>query len=133
MLPIKIEITSFGRVEREYREVISFYESRISSMARIKYRINFRGALADGTILLDEHGKMLDSEEFYRLIMNYTASGKIIRFAVGPPEGFSEEQKKGKYLISLSMLTMRHELAYLVLLEQIYRALLRFKGTTYHR
>ncbi len=133
MLPVKIEITSFGKVEREYREVVSFYESRISSMARIKYKINFQGAIDSDAILLDETGKMLSSEELYQLIVNYSASGKIIRFAVGPPDGFSEEQKKGKYLVSLSRLTMRHELAYLVLLEQIYRALLKFKGTTYHR
>ncbi|GEM_PF-1638455 len=131
MLPVKVKLLNLGGVEKEYREVIEFYLSRIERMCRLTVMKGSR--IPDEAILLDPEGEELTSDEFFNMLKHYSSQGMDITFVIGPPEGFGEEEKKGKRLISLSRLTMRHELAYLVLLEQIYRALLRMKGTKYER
>ncbi len=131
MLPVKITVINLGKVEREYREIIGEYEKRVATLSHAKFLRG--GKVSRDAILLDERGTELSSEEFYELIKKRAAEGKEIVFAVGPPEGFEEELKKGREKISLSRLTFRHELAYLILLEQIYRALLRMRGTSYEK
>ncbi len=130
MIPVKIHISFLGKIEREYRSIVEFYESRISSMARFH---RDSGKLSRETILLDSGGEMLTDREFQELLRKMAGDGMEIHFAVGPPEGFDARTKKEHRAISLSPMTMRHELAYLVLLEQIYRALLGMKGTDYSK
>ena len=55
-------------------------------------------------------------------------------FVVGGPDGLSAEiLEASRYRMSLSPMTLPHELAEVVLLEQLYRALTRWKGLPYHR
>jgi len=131
MLPVKIKLINMGKIEREYLAVIREYEKRISFLAHAKFIR--KGKVDNEAILLDPQGREIGSDEFYQLIKNYAASGKTLIFAVGPPQGFEENIKRKKESISLSKLTLRHELAYLILLEQIYRALLRMRGTSYEK
>ncbi|MCD6276280.1 MAG: 23S rRNA (pseudouridine(1915)-N(3))-methyltransferase RlmH [Thermoplasmata archaeon] len=131
MLPVKLEIINLGKVEREYRGITGEYERRISSLAHVRYIS--RGRIPKEAIILDERGILMSSEEFYELLNRASKNGEKLIFVIGPPQGLSEEEKRGKTLISLSKLTLRHELAYLILLEQIYRALLKMKGTSYER
>lgn len=120
-----------GKIEREYLSVIREYEKRISYLAHAKFIR--KGKIEDEAILLDPKGREITSEDFYQLIKNYATRGKTLTFIVGPPEGFEENIKREKLSFSLSKLTLRHELAYLILLEQIYRALLRMRGTPYEK
>jgi 23S rRNA (pseudouridine1915-N3)-methyltransferase len=54
-------------------------------------------------------------------------------FAVGPANGFSEEaRQEANLLLSLGKMTVAHELARVVLLEQLYRAFTILKGHPYH-
>ncbi len=129
MLPVKIEVLNLGKIGREYRGVIEEYEKRLSSMAHIRFEHSSN--LPSEAILLDPEGEEMNSEEFYHFLSRRAREGEKILFAVGPPEGFSD--KGNHMLLSLSKLTFRHELAYLILLEQIYRALLRMKGTRYEK
>jgi 23S rRNA (pseudouridine1915-N3)-methyltransferase len=56
-----------------------------------------------------------------------------LTFVIGPANGFSEETKKSaSLLLSLGQMTLAHELARVVLLEQIYRAYTILKGHPYH-
>jgi len=75
-------------------------------------------------VLLDATGRELTSEEFARWLARQLNSGqKELVFLLGGAEGFPEEtKKKADSLLSLSRLTMPHELARVVLLEQLYRA-----------
>ncbi len=85
-------------------------------------------------ILLDARGKQLSSEEFARFLEDHQERSSLLLFAVGPADGFSEESRKAAAsILSLGKMTLAHELARIVLLEQIYRAFTILKGHPYHR
>lgn len=75
-------------------------------------------------VLLDAAGREFTSEELARWLGRQMNSGqKELIFLLGGAEGFPEETKKGATsLLSLSRMTLPHELARVVLLEQLYRA-----------
>lgn len=85
-------------------------------------------------VLLDSRGKQFSSEEFARFLdeQQNHASQPLI-FAVGPANGFSDQARKAaSLLLSLGKMTLPHELARVVLLEQLYRAFTILKGHPYH-
>ncbi|HLX76913.1 MAG TPA: 23S rRNA (pseudouridine(1915)-N(3))-methyltransferase RlmH, partial [Terriglobales bacterium] len=60
-------------------------------------------------------------------------SQQPLLFAVGPADGFSDQARKtAPFLLSLGRMTLPHELARVVLLEQLYRAFTILKGHPYH-
>lgn len=83
-----------------------------------------RGKGKAPVVLLDAAGREFTSEEFARWLARQLNSGqKALVFLLGGAEGFPEETKQqADVLLSLSKLTMPHELARVVLLEQLYRA-----------
>lgn len=84
--------------------------------------------------LLDERGKQFSSEEFAKFIGDYQDRNPLpLCFAVGSADGFSEEARRSAALvISLGKMTLAHELARVVLLEQLYRAFTILKKHPYH-
>jgi 23S rRNA (pseudouridine1915-N3)-methyltransferase len=86
------------------------------------------------TILLDSRGKPWSSEELAKFIGDHQdRNPQPLVFAIGPANGFSDEARKSASLVlSLGNMTLAHELARVVLLEQIYRALTILKGHPYH-
>lgn len=89
---------------------------------------------SDFVILLDERGRQYTSREFAALIDQKanTLSGRLI-FVVGGPYGFSQEvYNRANGLIALSKMTFPHEVARLLIAEQIYRAMTIRKGEPYH-
>lgn len=85
-------------------------------------------------VLLDARGKQFSSEEFARFLGEYQERNPLpLVFAVGPADGFSEACKAAaQQTISLGKITLAHELARVVLLEQIYRGFTILKGHPYH-
>jgi 23S rRNA (pseudouridine1915-N3)-methyltransferase len=85
-------------------------------------------------VLLDSHGKQLSSEEFAKFLGDYLDRNPLpLVFAVGPANGFSDEiRQEANLLLSLGKMTVAHELARVVLLEQLYRAFTILKGHPYH-
>jgi 23S rRNA (pseudouridine1915-N3)-methyltransferase len=75
-------------------------------------------------VVLDTGGAQWNSEQFAGWLKNRQEKGtRAISFCVGGADGFSAEfRKQAKLLLSLSPYTLPHELARVVLLEQIYRA-----------
>lgn len=87
----------------------------------------------DYVFALDERGKNPGSVEFARLLGRLLDSGRRIVFAVGGPFGISGPLKgRADMLLSLSRMTFTHEMARLVLMEQVYRALTIIRGKAYH-
>jgi len=85
-------------------------------------------------ILLDPGGRALDSAAFTSLIEKAGREGRDLVFVIGGAEGLPAEWKsRADLLIALSPLTMPHELARVVLAEQIYRAVTILRGVPYHK
>ncbi len=92
---------------------------------------------ASAKVLLDPAGKRMDSAGFARLISGAERDARDLIFLVGGAEGLPAawrehaNGKTGDSLLSLSDLTMPHELARAVLAEQIYRAFTLLRGHPY--
>lgn len=84
-------------------------------------------------VLLDAAGRTMTSEEFSRWLGGERDAGtRELVFVLGPAEGFSEATKRRAAVeLSLTPLTLSHELARVVLLEQIYRAFTILAGHPY--
>ena len=94
-------------------------------------------APADGRatlVIMDSQGKEFTSEQFAQFLGDYQGSNPApLVFAVGGADGFSEQVKAvAQFTLSLGKITLAHELARVVLLEQIYRAFTIMKGHPYH-
>ncbi len=85
-------------------------------------------------VLLDSGGKQLSSEDLAKFLGDHQDRNPVpLLFAVGPADGFSQEaRQKPDLLLSLGRMTLAHELARVVLLEQLYRAFTILKGHPYH-
>ena len=85
-------------------------------------------------VLLDGRGKPFSSEEFAKFLGGYQDRNPLpLLFAVGPANGFSDATRQAAtLLLSLGKMTLAHELARVVLLEQLYRAFTILKGHPYH-
>jgi len=85
-------------------------------------------------ILLDSRGKQMSSEELARYIGDHQDRNPLpIAFAIGPADGFNDSaRQKADLLLSFGRMTLAHELARVVLLEQLYRAFSILKGHPYH-
>lgn len=94
-----------------------------------KEAIKLEGYLGPNTYVLDEVGKMQSSEEFASFLKK--AEGELI-FIIGGPEGIAPKIKQNSRLISLSKMTLTHEMARLFLIEQLYRACMINSGRGYY-
>ena len=85
-------------------------------------------------VLVDSRGRELSSEQFAHWLREYGERNSLpLLFAVGAADGFSDEARKAATLVlSLGKMTLAHELARVVLLEQIYRAFTILAGHPYH-
>ena len=85
-------------------------------------------------VLMDSRGKELSSEEFAQFLSGYQDRNPLpLVFAIGGADGFSDEARSAaQFTLSLGKMTLAHELARVVLLEQIYRAFTILKGHPYH-
>ncbi len=85
-------------------------------------------------ILLDPAGREMDSQSFARLIGQAELEARDLVFVVGGHDGLPSEWKpKADLLLSLSRMTLPHEMARAVLAEQIYRGLTILRGHPYPR
>lgn len=84
-------------------------------------------------VLLDARGKQLSSEQLAQFLEREQAQALPLLFAVGGADGFREEaRRQAGFVLSLGPMTLPHELARVVLLEQIYRAFTILKHHPYH-
>jgi 23S rRNA (pseudouridine1915-N3)-methyltransferase len=84
-------------------------------------------------VLLDSRGKQLSSEELAKLLEREQVQSLPLLFAIGGADGFSEEaRRQAGFVLSLGRMTLPHELARVVLLEQLYRSFTILKNHPYH-
>jgi 23S rRNA (pseudouridine1915-N3)-methyltransferase len=85
-------------------------------------------------ILLDSRGKQLSSEELAGMIERLRDSGtQRLVFAIGPPDGWSKvAHDRADLTLSFGRITLPHQLARVVLAEQLYRAFTILAKHPYH-
>ena len=85
-------------------------------------------------VLLDSRGKQLSSEELAAFLREHQDHNPLpLVFAIGPADGFSDALRaRADFVLSIGRMTLAHELARVVLLEQVYRAFTVLKGHPYH-
>jgi 23S rRNA (pseudouridine1915-N3)-methyltransferase len=93
-----------------------------------------KGGTKSTLVLMDSRGKEFSSEQFAKFLGDYQDRNPLpLIFAVGGADGFSDTARaEAQHTISLGKMTLAHELARVVLLEQVYRALTILKGHPYH-
>ncbi len=86
-------------------------------------------------VVLDERGDQITSRDLAAKLTRWELDRtKSIAFLIGGADGHTDElRRRADWRWSLSKLTLQHELALVVLLEQIYRARCIQAGTPYHR
>ena len=85
-------------------------------------------------VALTPQGTSESSEGFARRLAQWQASGRDVAFVLGGADGLDDQVlRRCDVALSLSPLTFPHELARLILLEQLYRGASILRGTPYHR
>jgi len=87
------------------------------------------------TVVLDERGRAMDSLKFAKWLERMTMEQPHgVTFVVGGDVGLAEVvRNRADLLLSLSAMTLPHQLARVVLLEQIYRACTLIRNIPYHK
>jgi 23S rRNA (pseudouridine1915-N3)-methyltransferase len=85
-------------------------------------------------ILLEEKGTLRNSKDFSSFLQRIGSLNKELVFVIGSGIGLHESLKQySNYSISLSPLTFPHNMARVILEEQIYRACTILSGKDYHK
>lgn len=125
LLPVEIVEIPEARVADPGRPAAALKEEAARISARIRE--------GDRLVLLDAGGRSLDSIGFATWLGKRIEEGKPLAFLVGGATGVHDEvRNRADETISLSSLTFPHDLARVVLLEQIYRAMTILRGKRYH-
>jgi len=140
---MRLRLLMLGKTRRpEIRAIFDDYIKRIGRSAPVEVnelrdgyaalqRLDADRAAA--AILLDVGGKSLDSESLARLLAEHRDRGtREMIFVCGDADGFPEAlRKRVPQKLSLSPMTYSHELARVMLAEQLYRAFAILSGSPY--
>jgi 23S rRNA (pseudouridine1915-N3)-methyltransferase len=134
---VRIVVVAVGRLRPPFTDDVDHYEKLLSRYARlelVEVREDERVArrLPDRAFvsLLDGSGDSPDTLEFSEFLETRRQSGLDLCFVVGGPYGM--ELDGVQHRLSLGRLTLPHQLARVVLLEQLYRAHKILAGEPYH-
>jgi 23S rRNA (pseudouridine1915-N3)-methyltransferase len=128
--------------DRFVEELISEYSKKTKRLKIVEVdksnieeegtRILKQTEITDFVVALDLSGKQLTSEDFAKFLKDNEEKNLV--FVIGGAYGLSENVlKKASRKISLSKMTLPHELCRLFLVEQIYRAQSILEGKSYHK
>ena len=134
---MRIVVVAVGRLRPPFADDVQHYQRLIARHARLELvevrddeqvtrRMPERGFVS----LLHRDGEHLDSVGFSRFLEQRRQSGRDLCFVVGGPYGL--ELESVEHRISLGAMTLPHQLARVVLLEQLYRAHKILAGEPYH-
>ena len=126
-----------GKVKAPYADDVAHYERLLARQARVEVievadddavvrRIPERAYVS----LLDDRGRAYDSEAFAGWLEERRLAGRDVCFVVGGPYG--TQLDRCDHRLSLGPMTLPHQLARVVLLEQLFRAHKILAGEPYH-
>ena len=145
--PGRIRILAVGKVRKGWvREGVELYRKRLPGLAIVELRdagpereaAAIRAELRrdEQLVVLSEEGQTLGSRALAIRLAQLQSGGEASRlaFAIGGADGLAPAlRSEASWCLSLSPLTFPHELARLLLLEQLYRAQSILQGSPYHR
>jgi len=130
---------AYDALTREYVNRISKYQAIEASDlpsegALLKLLEQSAGRRKPLLVLLDSRGKEMTSEQLAEFVeAQHSADVQQLIFAIGPADGFSDAARSAaNKIVSLGTMTLPHELARVILLEQIYRAFTIIRKHPYH-
>jgi len=138
---IEILVNNYIKKIKHLADIDLFKIHNKNKTKKNKFNIDYESNLIinqlsknDINILLDEKGDVYETIKFSKFIQEkFLYSSKKIVFIIGGAYGFNKELKKTvQKKISLSKLTFTHDMARVILIEQIYRALTVIKNIPYH-
>jgi 23S rRNA (pseudouridine1915-N3)-methyltransferase len=123
---VRITVIAVGRLRPPYQDDVEHYRKLLAGHARVEL-IEVRGdekvpPRIPGrafTVLLASDGRALDSVQFSDWLEQRRQNGHDLCFVIGGPKGLD---LKVNMRLSLGSMTLPHQLARVVLLEQLYRA-----------
>ena len=131
-----ITVLAVGRLRAPFADDVEHYAKLLSRHARLELvEVREDDAVARRlpdrafTCLLDSAGKSFESVAFSRWLEDRRASGRDLCFVIGGPQGLD---MAADLSLSLGPLTLPHQLARVVLLEQLFRARKILAGEPYH-
>ena len=139
----RCRVLAVGKIRRGWiQEGIDLYRKRLPGLEIIELRDSTPQKEADAIqaalrsderlIALMEEGDTLASIPFARRLERY--GNERLAFVIGGADGLTDELKaKAAWKLSLSPMTFPHELARLMLIEQLFRAQAILQGSPYHR
>ena len=135
---MRIIVVAVGRLRPPFSDDIEHYTKLLRRHARLEI-VEVRESEQAGrriperafVSLLDAEGQMLDSVELSHWLGERRCSGRDLCFVIGGPFGGLQLDGIDHHL-SLGPLTLPHQLARVVLLEQLYRAHKLIAGEPYH-
>lgn len=136
-----LHVIARGKIARSPEaELVARYEKRLTWPAKFTELPDSGGRVPDPqtpakTVLLDERGKDLSSEELARILGRWRDDGvRECRFLLGAADGHSEQERiDADLLLAFGKATWPHLLARAMLAEQLYRATTILAGHPYHR
>jgi len=124
---MRISVIAVGRLRPPWQDDVEHYRKLIAGHARLELvevredeRVPPRIRERDHVVLLATDGRQLDSVELSRWLEDRRQDGRDICFVIGGPRGLDLDQCDTR--LSLGPMTLPHQLARVVLLEQLYRA-----------
>jgi 23S rRNA (pseudouridine1915-N3)-methyltransferase len=142
---MKVKLAWIGRTrDAAIQSLVAEYVKRISRYAQVETQefaseeaiLKWLGKAVPRPffVALDSRGKQLSSEELAEFIGKHQDSGtQSMVFSIGGPNGWSEKARKEAQLqLSMGKMTLPHELALVILAEQVYRAFTILKKHPYH-
>lgn len=136
-----LHVIARGKIGRSPEaELVARYEKRIGWPVRLTELPETGGRIPEPqmpsrTVLLDERGDALGSEDFAAKLERWRDAGvRETRFLIGAADGHSDEERAAADLLfSFGKATWPHLLARAMLLEQLYRATTIIANHPYHR
>lgn len=136
-----LHVVARGKIARSPEsELVDRYAKRIAWPLRLTELPESGGRTPDPahplrTVLLDERGRDLPSEDLAALLGRWRDDGvREARFVLGAADGHSaDERAQADLLLAFGKATWPHLLARAMLLEQLYRATTILAGHPYHR
>ncbi len=128
--------SSFSRLIEIYQDRLKPRNIRLEIHSdKINAKDYFTALSQHGCVFfLDEGGTEYTSQDLSQEVSNWELSSDDTHLAIGPVDGWPKNYKiEKKNTISLSKMTFPHELAAVLILEQLYRATEINRGSKYHR